>query len=146
MKIEGSSTIPVSREKVWALLLDPAVIQRTVPGCEELKPEGEGVFRAKVRAGIATIRGNVEGEIRLENVRAPEHYRMVFSGKGMGSFLNGHADMDLGESAGATEVRYSGEVSVGGMIAAVGNRMIELAARKAIGDFFERIKQEAAAP
>lgn len=146
MKIEGSYSIPAARERVWTLLMDPAVIQRTVPGCEEIKVEGEGLFRTRMRAGIASIRGSVEGEIRTEDVRAPEHYRLSVKGKGMGSFVDGSVNMDLSETEGSTEIHYDGEVTVGGMVAAVGNRMIELAVRKAINDFFERVKQEAAAP
>lgn len=148
MKIEGSYTIPASREKVYALLLDPAVLKRAIPGCEEIQPQGDSAFRIKMRAGLASIRGNVEGEIRVEDARPPEHYRLAMSGKGMGSFVTGWANLDFTEAAGTapasgTEIRYSGEAQVGGMIAAVGNRMIELAVRKALSDFFEFIKEEA---
>ena len=143
MKIEGSYSIPGPRDKVWALLQNPSVLQGAIPGCDELKPEGDGLFRTKLCAGLAAIRGNVEGEIRLQDVRAPEHYRLSVSGKGMGSFVNGWANLDLVEAQGGTEVRYEGEVSVGGMIVAVGNRMIEVAVRKALTDFFDRIKEQA---
>ena len=143
MKIEGSYTIPARREKVYALLLDPAVLKRAIPGCEEIQPQGDAAFRIKMRAGLASIRGNVEGEIRMEDARPPEHYRLAMSGKGMGSFVNGWADLDFAETAGNTEIRYAGEASVGGMIAAVGNRMIELAVRKSLSDFFDFIKKEA---
>ena len=142
MKIEGSYTIPASREKVYALLLDPAVLKRAIPGCEEIQPQGDAAFRIKMRAGLASIRGNVEGEIRMEDARPPEHYRLVMSGKGMGSFVNGWANIDFTEAAGNTEIRYEGEAAVGGMIAAVGNRMIELAVRKSLSDFFNTLATE----
>jgi carbon monoxide dehydrogenase subunit G len=145
MKIEGSYIISARREKVYALLLDPAVLKRAIPGCEEIQPQGDSAFRIKMRAGLASIRGNVEGEIRVEDARPPEHYRLAMSGKGMGSFVEGWANIDFTEAAGNTEVRYAGEANVGGMIAAVGNRMIELAVRKALSDFFEFIKKEVSA-
>lgn len=144
MKIEGSYTLAAPRERVFALLLDPQVLKRAIPGCEEITPSGENTFRLSMKAGLATIRGKVEGEIRIEESRVPEHYRLSMNGKGMGSFVNGFADLDLAEAEGGTEVRYAGEANIGGMIAAVGNRMIELAVRKALSDFFERISQEAA--
>jgi len=31
MKVEGSYTLPAPRDKVWALLNDPAVLARTTP-------------------------------------------------------------------------------------------------------------------
>lgn len=143
MKISGSHTVAAGREKVYALLLDPGVLQRAIPGCDEITPAGEGAFRIKMRAGLASIRGKVEGEIRIEEARAPEHYRLAMTGKGMGSFVNGWASLDLTETPGGTEVRYEGEASVGGMIAAVGNRMIEVAVRKSLSDFFGAIEREA---
>jgi carbon monoxide dehydrogenase subunit G len=142
MKIEGAHTLPASRDKVYAMLLDPGVLQRLIPGCDEIQPQGEGVFRLKMRAGIAAIRGHVEGEIRVAEQRPPEHYRLAMSGKGMGSFVNGWASIDLTEAAAGAEVRYQGEANVGGMIAAVGSRMIELAVRKALADFFGKLQQE----
>src|SRR5258706_482757 len=96
-----------------------------------------------MKAGLATIRGKVAGEIRIEESRPPEHYRLSMKGKGMGSFVDGWADLDLTETKEGTEVRYKGEANIGGMIAAVGNRMIELAVRKALSDFFDHIAQEA---
>jgi carbon monoxide dehydrogenase subunit G len=154
MKIEGTSTVAAPRERVFAMLLDPAVLQRAIPGCEEIAPLGDSpgsnqagskqAFRIRMSAGLASIRGKVEGEITVEESRAPEHYRLSMRGKGMGSFVEGFAAIDLVAAGDATQVSYAGEAKVGGMIAAVGNRMIDLAVRKALSDFFGRLQQEAA--
>lgn len=144
MTISGTQSVPAPRERVFTMLLDPAVLQRAIPGCEEIAPTGEGAFRIKMSAGIASIRGKVEGQIQVQESRAPEHYRLAMSGKGMGSFVEGWADIDLTDAEGVTQVAYSGEAKIGGMIAAVGNRMIDLAVKKALTDFFERLKKEAA--
>ena len=145
MKVSGSHTFSSRREKVYTLLLDPQVLHRAIPGCDEIMPSGQGAFQIRMRAGLASIRGKVEGEIRIEDARAPEHYRLTMSGKGMGSFVNGWANLDFKEAVGGTtEVIYEGEASVGGMIAAVGNRMIEVAVRKSLSDFFAAIEREAA--
>jgi carbon monoxide dehydrogenase subunit G len=147
MKIEGTATIAAPRERVFAMLLDPAVLQRAIPGCEEISPAAAdgSTFAIRMSAGLASIRGKVEGQITVEESRPPEHYRLSMKGKGMGSFVDGFAAIDLKDASGstATEVSYSGEAKIGGLIAAVGNRMIDLAVRKALADFFERLKQEA---
>jgi carbon monoxide dehydrogenase subunit G len=144
MKIEGTSSVAAPRERVFAMLLDPAVLQRAIPGCEEIAPTGENAFRIRMSAGLASIRGKVEGEIKVEESRAPEHYRLSMKGKGMGSFVEGFAAIDLVAEGEATKISYAGEAKIGGMIAAVGNRMIDLAVRKALSDFFGRLQQEAA--
>ena len=37
MKVTGSAILHASRESVWAALNDPAVLARTIPGCEQLE-------------------------------------------------------------------------------------------------------------
>ncbi|NUP64574.1 MAG: carbon monoxide dehydrogenase, partial [Nonomuraea sp.] len=40
MKVAGSAVIGVQRDRVWAALQDPAVLVRTIPGCERLEETG----------------------------------------------------------------------------------------------------------
>jgi len=136
--------IPAPRERVFPMLLDPAVLQRLIPGCEEIAPDGEAALTIKMSAGISGIRGKVEGRIEVEESRPPEHYRLAMSAKGMGSFFEGTAEIDLTEAEGGTQVAYAVEGKIGGMIAAVGDRMIDLGVKKGVGYFFERLKQETA--
>ena len=144
MKVEGSTSIAAPRDRVFAMLLDPEVLKRCVTGCEDFTPTGADAYRIRMSAGIATIRGRAEGEVLVNESRPPEHYRLSMKGKGMGSFVDGWAAIDLTEADGETQVAYHGEATVGGMIAAVGSRMIDLAVKKVLGDFFERLKQEGA--
>jgi uncharacterized protein len=144
MKVEGSTSIPGPRERVFAMLLDADVLKRALTGCEDFTKSGEGAYRIKMSAGIASIRGRFEGEVLVNESRPPEHYRLAMKGKGMGSFVDGWAAIDLTEADGATQIAYHGEATVGGMIASVGSRMIDLAVKKVLGDFFENLKKEAA--
>ena len=45
MKISGRDTIPFPVEQVWDALLDPAVLVRTIPGCERLETTGRAHLR-----------------------------------------------------------------------------------------------------
>ena len=63
---------------------------------------------------------------------------MKLSGRGTPGFVDGQGEIELTEKAGQTELRYTGEANVGGMIAAVGQRMIDMAARKILDQFFSR--------
>ena len=77
--------------------------------------------------------------VRLEELRPPERYRMVTSAQGTVGFVNGSGDIQLEPKDGGTEVRYRGEVQVGGMLAAVGSRLIQAAFRKSVNDFFAAV-------
>jgi carbon monoxide dehydrogenase subunit G len=57
-------------------------------------------------------------------------------------FVKGQGRIELLAKADRTEVRYSGEAQVGGMIAGVGQRMLEGAARRIMQQFFEAAAAE----
>ena len=68
MKITGENTIPFPVEQVWDALLDPAVLVRTIPGCERLEATGENTYAMTVTAGVAAIRGTYDGTCVLSDL------------------------------------------------------------------------------
>jgi carbon monoxide dehydrogenase subunit G len=143
MKIEGTHEIHAKRERVFQALTDQAVLQRCIPGCERLEKTGENAYSTTLRAGVGSIKGVFTGNVRLEDVRPPEHYRIVVDGKGQPGFLKGSGDLDLEERDAITVITYKGDVQVGGTIAGVGQRMIQGAARMMATQFFTAIEAEA---
>jgi carbon monoxide dehydrogenase subunit G len=87
MKIEGSSEIPVARQKVWDAFLDPTVLEKALPGCEKLEAVGPGEYKATLKVGVGPIKGTFEGKVRLFDLEPPNKYRMAIEGTGgPGSF------------------------------------------------------------
>ena len=143
MKIEGTHEVRAARERVWQALVDPEVLRRCIPGCERLEKTGEDAYAATLRTGVGAIKGVFNGNVKLEDMRAPEHYRIVVDGRGQPGFLKGAGDLDLEEKEGVTLVRYAGDVQVGGTLASVGQRMIQGAAKMMTTQFFASLEAEA---
>jgi uncharacterized protein len=145
MKVEGIQKLHAARERVYVALTDPAILQRCIPGCESLKKTGDDVYDAVLKAGVGAIKGTFKGEVRLAEMRPPDHYRIVVEGKGAVGFAKGSADFDLEDQDGVTLIKYAGELQVGGTIAAVGQRMIEAAAKMMAARFFAALEAEVTA-
>ena len=143
MKIEGTHQIDAPRTRVYEALINPEVLQRTIPGCESLEQTGENTYAARMRTGVGSIKGVFNGTVKLEDLRAPEHFRMIVEGKGSPGFLKGSGDLDLQAQGDATAVNYSGEVQVGGTIASVGQRMILGTVKMMATQFFTALGAEA---
>ncbi len=143
MKIEGTQEVRARRERVFQALTDPTVLQRCIPGCERLEQVEPNHYSTTLRAGVGAIKGVFTGNVRLEEVQPPTHFRMVVDGKGQPGFLKGAGTLDLEARDGATVVNYSSDVQVGGTIAGVGQRMIQGAARMMLAQFFTAIEAEA---
>ena len=142
MKIDATHEINAPRDRVYAALIDPEVLRLAIPGCESLEQVEENLYSATMKAGVGPIKGNFKGEVRLEDMRPPEHYRIVVHGKGAVGFAKGSADFDLEDKDGGTLIRYSGEMQIGGNIAGVGQRMIQGAAKMMASQFFAKLEAE----
>lgn len=136
MKLEGTHELAATRERVYQSLVNAEVLQRCIPGCERLERTGDNTFAATIRAGVGSIKGVFDGNVRLEDLREPEHFRMVVDGKGAPGFLKGSGDLDLIQEGEFTKVKYAGDVQVGGTIASVGQRMIQGTAKMMAAQFF----------
>lgn len=145
MKIEGAHVVNSRREDLWRLMIDPEILQRTVPGCQELDAAEDGSYRITLKAGVGSIKGVFTGTIRLEDLREPEHYRLVVDAKGSVGFVKGTGDLDLLEQGAETNIKYSGDISIGGTIASVGQRMVQSSSRMMASQFFTALEAEALA-
>jgi len=143
VKLEGAHEVEAPRERVYQSLVNPEVLQRCIPGCEKLEKTGENTFAATIRAGVGSIKGVFNGTARLEDLREPEHLRIVVDGKGQPGFLKGSGDLDLEQIENRTKVNYTADVQVGGTIASVGQRMIQGTAKMMATQFFTCLDAEA---
>src|SRR4029077_3131803 len=125
------------------LLTDPEVLRRCIPGCESLEKTDEDTYAATMKAGVGMVKGTFKGNVKLAEMRPPEHYRLEVDGKGGPGFVKGTGDFDLEEKDDATLIKYAGEMQVGGTIAAIGQRMIQGAAKMMAARFFTALEAEA---
>ena len=143
MKIEGTQKIAVARERVFAALTDPAILQKCIPGCEQMERTGDNQYSAKLTAGVGPVKGVFTATVSLADITAPSHYKLVVEGKGQPGFVKGAGELNLTEDGQGTSLQYSGEINVGGLLASVGQRMIQGAANMMAGRFFTALEQEA---
>jgi uncharacterized protein len=142
MKLAGEYNLPAAPEKVWELLTDPSRLAKLLPGCERLDPDGPDRFKAAIKFGIAAITGKYAGTVEFSEKQPPKSLRMKISGKGVPGFVDGSGRVELKGKDDGTLLHYTGDAQVGGMIASVGQRMIESAAKKIVDQFFTAAAEE----
>jgi carbon monoxide dehydrogenase subunit G len=145
VKIVLSEKVPASRERVFAALVDPEILRRSIPGCESMiatGPDAPDVYEARLNLGIAGFKGAYRGTVAIREQRAPDSLKLTFEGKGGPGFVLGQAAIALSEQDASTRVTCDADVQVGGLIAAVGSRLVEAAARKLAADFFSQLSRE----
>lgn len=144
MKVSGAYTIPAPRERAYALLQDPAVLAKCMPGCESLDKIGEDEYAMRMKMLLGSMSGLFEGKVKISDPHPPLTFRLMVSGAGKIGFMKGEGVLTLTPIEDKTSVQYEGDVQVGGTIAAVGQRLIDTTAKMLIKRFFETLSREAA--
>jgi hypothetical protein len=149
MKVSGNATLHAPVDKVYAALNDPAVLVRTIPGCERLERAGEDAYKLTVTAGVASVRGTYAGDVRIADQQPPNAFVLKASGAGAPGTVAADVQVRLepGDD-GTTVLSYDADAVVGGTIGGVGQRMLAAVAKRTAGDFFAAVDQvlNAAAP
>ncbi|MCO7220972.1 carbon monoxide dehydrogenase subunit G [Klenkia sp. PcliD-1-E] len=142
MKLDGTATLSAPPEKVWAAITDPAVLARTIPGCQGLERTGEDEYAMTVSVGVGAIRGVYAGEVKLTDKTEPTRYVMHASGSGGPGSVRATVPITLEAVDGGTKLTYDADAVVGGAVAGVGQRMITGVAKRLAGQFFSAIDAE----
>ena len=142
MKVTGSHVLHASRQKVWDALQDPAVLVRTIPGCHALEEIGDDTYTARVRAGVASIKGTYDGRVELTDQDAPNLYVLRATGSGGPGTIDATATVRLNDGGdGRTTVEYDADAVIGGAIGGVGQRVLVGVAKRNASAFFTAVDQ-----
>lgn len=144
MKLAGSYVVPATPERAYQLMHDPVVLAKCMPGTDHLDKVAEDEYEMKMKMMIASMGGLFAGKIRIADQKPPESFRLIVDGSGKIGFIKGEGRLNLLAQGEATEVKYEGEVQVGGTIAGVGQRLLDTTAKMIIKKFFEKFAEIAA--
>ena len=141
MDISGTYTFNAPPDRVWDLLMDPAVISSCIPGCDDFEPDGEDRYRVKLTVALAAITGTYDGTVAITDKVPPSSYRLIGRRAGQARVRQGQ----LGDRA-ARRRRHDdrgrdGTVQTGGPIARVGQRLIGGVAKMMLDRFFACLQE-----
>ena len=137
MNMIGEVQLPASRETVWAMLNEPAVLKSCIPGCESLDKDSDNEFRAVATIKIGPVKARWKGKVRFLNLDPPNSYCISGEGDGgVAGFAKGGAKVSLANKDGGTLLSYNVEAEIGGKLAQLGQRLINSVAKKTADDFF----------
>ena len=141
MKLSGSYQIKLEKQKVWEALNDPEILKKSIPGCEEFTKNSDTEFTATATNKIGPFNASFTGDIELKEIDAPNSYVIEGSGNSPVGFASGSAKVSLEDSDGGTKLSYTVEANVGGKIAQVGSRLIDMTAKKMSDIFFGKFSK-----
>ena len=139
MKVSGTATLQAPIDRVYEALHDPTVLVATIPGCERLEQLAPDSYRMTVTAGVASIRGSFNGEVRLTDQQPPHSFVLRAAGSGAPGTVTADVTVTLTTAEAGTLLSYDADAVVGGMVGGVGQRVLTGVARKTAAEFFTAV-------
>jgi carbon monoxide dehydrogenase subunit G len=146
MEIRATYTFDAPPTRVWNVLMDTSAIAACTPGCRSFRPLGDDRYEAELSAGVAAISGDFKAIIALKDQQAPSSYRLEVDASGRPGFVKGQARVSLAGDGDRTTIEIAATAEAGGMIARVGQRLIESVARMSMDRFFGCLGSRIAQP
>jgi len=134
-------------EKVWDYLANPTKIVSCVPGASITEEIDDRNFKGEVTMKFGPVKAKYSGEIAIQELDM-EAKKMVMKGRGLDSKGKGSADMVMNGSLNPTEtgtdVHFSMEISIIGMLAQFGSRLINDVSDQLLNQFVANFKAKLA--
>jgi hypothetical protein len=142
MRLEGEYVFNGSREDVWELVRDPEVLAQALPGTQSLERVGENSYSGVMNIRVGPVSGAFSGLLVVSDEVPPESYTLSLDGRGSAGFGNGIGHVYLiAQDDGTTLMKYDGELTVGGKIASVGQRLLDTASKSLIRQGLDALDQ-----
>ena len=138
MLLTNTQDLPVGQAQAWEALNDIDLLRSAIPGCESITPTGENQYELLVTASVGPVKAKFKGKLRLDKINPPTSYTIFFEGQsGAAGHGKGNAEVRLeAVSPKQTTLHYAAQASVGGKLAQIGSRLVDMAAQKMAADFF----------
>ncbi len=140
MKIEGQYLFHGPQEAVWEIVRDPEVLATALPGTKSLDKVDENEYQGEMNIRIGPVTGLFSGQLVVSNEVPPERYTLTVEGRGSPGFIKGAGNIVLNDQDNETTLlKYEGEVQIGGKLASVGQRLLDMASKSMIRQGLEAI-------
>jgi carbon monoxide dehydrogenase subunit G len=142
MQFEGSHTFAASPQKLWDLLNDPEVLQRTTPGIQTLERDGADRFKAVMHIKMGPVNGQFNGTLQVVDKNEPNSYRLLIEVDGKIGHIKAEGSVWLEAEGENTLLRVQSGSQLSGKLARMGQRLLSGIARMFTKQFFQALEKE----
>ena len=142
MIFEGEEAFGYAVKEVWSALHDVKILTKVIPGCKSMTATGDKLYVVALSLGVAAVRGDYQGTVKVTDDQPLVHYVIEGNGKGAPGFVKLRMDCWFeGQSAG-TLMKWKCEATVGGLIASIGGKVLSGISKYMAQQFFKAFKDE----
>jgi carbon monoxide dehydrogenase subunit G len=144
--IEKKFEVPEPVEKVWAFLSDPRKVVTCLPGAQITEQVDEHTYKGAISVKVGPSVSDYKGQVQIVR-NDPAAHEIEIVGKGQDTRGKGSASMKMTGKVrsldnGGTEVVSKSELSLAGILAQMGGRMIHEVSNIMFNQFTSNFRQK----
>jgi hypothetical protein len=140
MNLEGEHVFNGPRQAVWEMFRDPNVLASALPGTQKFNQINPNEYEVGMNVRIGPVAGVFTGKLVVSNEVPPESCTLTADGRGAPGFAKGVGNVNfIDQGDGTTLLKYDGEMTIGGTLASVGQRMLDSVSKSMIRQGFEAL-------
>ncbi|QCJ41222.1 carbon monoxide dehydrogenase [Bacillus sp. S3] len=141
VELKGKTEFKQPVEAIWNALHDPEILKEVIPGCQQLELIDENKYEVSMKLGVAAVKGEYEGQVKLEDVEKYHYYIFNAEGSGSPGHVTAKMDCKLSPAENGCVLEWDCNAEVGGVIASVGSRVLSGIAKFMAGKFFKDVEK-----
>ena len=145
MDVSGSQKVKAPRPHVFHALLDPEVLKKSVPGCNNAEfvdfPTGRQL-KLTVSTSIPGLKGPYNVYLQPVEILAPSHIVLKAEPHNSMGSIQASCAIDLIEDGMDTNLNFSAHAIMDGKIAATPDLIVKGAVKVALDQFFKNFEKQ----
>lgn len=146
MQIKGTYTIAAPQAIVWPMLQAPQILQKVLPGCDQMEQLGPHSYQGSLKIKIGPVQGVLQGTVQLSHIHPPLSYQLAVNGVGAPGAVHGAGKVRLEADNDMTILHYDGDVQFEGPLAdlepSVLNTAVKAIMRQSLEGFGQMVQAQ----
>jgi len=141
MDLSGSEKVRAKREEVFDFVTDPRNFTSGIPDIKSVEVVGPDRFVVVAQLGGTSISAPFRIEFNVVEKQRPGHAKLEAHGRGAGSVVDMSITVDISEEHNGSTMDWRVHAVLGGLLASLGQRVLEPVAAKLTRGIFSRIRE-----
>jgi carbon monoxide dehydrogenase subunit G len=117
MKLNGTHKFKANSSRVFNAILDPAILQKCIPGCESVELLDATRLQVNVTTSLPGLKGPYGVVVNLVQQQAPNLIVLGVKRQGRGGSVDATANINITDEADGALVTYDANAELSGPIA-----------------------------
>lgn len=140
----GSFNVEKPAETIYEFITNPGKAATILPGVQSVDVVSNDEFMVKMMIGVGHMKGLITARVKITNKEPSRRVKMSGRGTGLQSSMDFDLDFEINENKNGSEVKWAFDGNVGGLVGAMGARVLDAVAEKMINESIIKLQRELA--